>query len=823
MRKAQKQQAEELIKQIEEAHGQIKEYIGQGSVQYAMELLEDCQNGGITIGTLIEETQGEGHPTVALLEDYCELIYQIHADLADNHKETNANKVYKLLRQKLIKVENSLRNDVPVRTEAVFLPYKASMWDSLESVWKAADANPNCDAYVIPIPYYDKNPDGSFREMHYEGDQYPADVSITDYKEYDFEQRKPDMIYIHNPYDDLNYVTSVPPFFFSKNLKKYTEKLVYIPYFILGEIKPDEDERIEGMKHFVTTPGVFNADKVIVQSEDMKQVYIKVLLDATNDHSEVARKYWDNKILGTGSPKIDKVLNTKKEDLDVPQEWLKIIEKSDGSWKKIIFYNTSIGALLQHNEKMLEKMQYVLEVFRENQDEVALLWRPHPLIKATVESMRPQLWIEYDKLVRKYREEGWGIYDDSSDVDRAIVLSDAYYGDRSSVVFLCQKINKKYFIQNINVKQKNYMSQIFFNDDAIINDTRIWIASYETNALFEIEKSSGRIIDIKKFPNEKNIIGLFLYYVQVEDNIFFAPFNAENMWKYNIANQKFEIIDLDLSNEERKLQKKFTRIVSYRNKLFIFGYELPMIVEYDISNHKVIKYSLDKNLYCKGKHCKTMFVGNSCIVDNRIYLLLKNSNIIFQYNFDEEDYILHYIADGVDNGFATMTYNRGDIILSNYAGDEITWHLNNDSIKIEKIEVLEDKTQGLAEIIITKNSRIYFGAMEQIICCKRNDMFNAIEKIEYCYPIYAFHSYAEAWKYGFIKYIKDKVYFQERGGEMCILDISTMEIQRMCIFYNDQQEKFLLKELGINMCGKQDETDIYSLNVFLHSLFWEEK
>ena len=164
MRKAHKQQAEELVKQIEEAHDQIKIYIQQGSIQSAMELLEDCQNGGITIGTLIEGTEGEGHPTVSLLEEYCELIYQIHTDLAE-HKEINANKVYKLLKQKLIKTGNSLRNDIPIRKEAVFLPYKASMWDSLESVWMAADADPNCDAYVIPIPYYNKNPDGSFREM----------------------------------------------------------------------------------------------------------------------------------------------------------------------------------------------------------------------------------------------------------------------------------------------------------------------------------------------------------------------------------------------------------------------------------------------------------------------------------------------------------------------------------------------------------------------------------------------------------------------------------------------------------------------------------
>lgn len=452
MRIAQKQQAEELVRQIEEAHNQVRNYIEQKNIQLAAELLEDCQNGGIAMGTLIEETEGENHPTVAVLEEYCELIYQIHKDLAEK-REISAGKIHKLLRQKLIRVENSLKNDVAIRREAVFLPYKASMWDSLESVWKAADADPDCDAYVIPIPYYDKNPDGSFREVHYEGDLYPDYVPITKYDAYDFENRKPDMIFIHNPYDQYNLVTSVPPFFFSENLKKYTDKLVYIPYFILADIKPDDDAAIENMKHFCNVPAIFRADKVIVQSEDMKQVYIKVLLDTVGDHSEAFRKYWDNKISGLGSPKIDKVAGTKKESLEIPQEWLKLIEKPDGNWKKIVFYNTSIVALLRYNEEMLSKMEYVFNAFKKKQEEVVLLWRPHPLIKATVESMRPQLWIEYDKIVRKYREEGWGIYDDTSDVERAIALSDAYYGDGSSIVQMYQQTGKPIMIQNMDIAE----------------------------------------------------------------------------------------------------------------------------------------------------------------------------------------------------------------------------------------------------------------------------------------------------------------------------------------------------------------------------------
>ena len=36
------------------------------------------------------------------------------------------------------------------KKEIVFLPYKASMWDSMESVWKAAAEDDECEVYVVP-------------------------------------------------------------------------------------------------------------------------------------------------------------------------------------------------------------------------------------------------------------------------------------------------------------------------------------------------------------------------------------------------------------------------------------------------------------------------------------------------------------------------------------------------------------------------------------------------------------------------------------------------------------------------------------------------
>ena len=436
----------ELAATLEEAHEEIGNGLRNKNTDTVLGLLSQCQECAVTMGETIEASEGEGTKTVGILEAYCERLYEISQ--AINEGSANADKTSKLLLKFLNAIRGSIAGDIHETLETVFLPYKASMWDSLESVWKKAEADPDCDAYVIPIPYFDRNPDGSVREEHYEGAEYPEYVPVTHYSLYDFEGRHPDRIYIHNPYDEGNFVTSVHPFFYSKNLKNYTDELIYIPYFVLADPDPDNEESIEEISHFITVAAVINADKVIVQSENMRKVYVKVMTDYAGEQT---RGYWEKKISGEGSPKFDKVAGTKKEDVEVPEVWEKIIRKPDDSMKKIIFYNTGVQALLDNDGKMLDKIEDVLRIFRENKDDVALLWRPHPLIQATITSMRPHLWERYSAIVERYRSEGWGIYDDSAELDRAIVLSDAYYGDGSSVVELYKKTGKPIMIQNAEI------------------------------------------------------------------------------------------------------------------------------------------------------------------------------------------------------------------------------------------------------------------------------------------------------------------------------------------------------------------------------------
>lgn len=447
MRKQQKTGLDELLKLLGQAHEQVGKAIQNGNLAGAGEILGECQNVAVSMGTTIDGAEGEGTRTVQLLEDYCELVYQIHEGLGQPAQRSAAD-VKQVLNKHYQGIQKAYQKDVTLQKEVVFLPYKASMWDSLESVWERYNADDQWHAVVIPIPYFDKNPDGSLKDVHYEGDRFPENVPIVSYQEYNLQLIHPDRIYIHNPYDGYNRVTTVHPDYYAERIKAYTDQLVYIPYFVLSERDPRDQAALQRIAHYVRVPGVFHAHQVIVQSESMRQCYIEILVQMAGEET---RAYWTNKIKGTGSPKLEKAAHVKEQTYQYPEDWMGKVQGQDGKRRKVVFYNTSLPVLLKQEEKALGKIRAVMETFRQRPDTV-LLWRPHPLTQATIGSMRPDLWEQYQQLVQTYVDDDFGIYDDSPDLYRSIALSDAYYGDMSSVVHLFTAAQIPVLLQNVNIR-----------------------------------------------------------------------------------------------------------------------------------------------------------------------------------------------------------------------------------------------------------------------------------------------------------------------------------------------------------------------------------
>ncbi len=441
MRKQVKKQLCESMEYLVQTSGTIGELLGRLGREQAMDILAQMQDLVIHIGETIEASEEDSGEIIQKLENACEVIYQLTDSLDEFKLRIH---LLKKLKDILHDIDDEIQKNIPVKLEILFLPYQVSMWDSLESVWMAAKDRDDMECYVVPIPFYDVLPDNSLGNIHYEGDRYPDYVPITSYLKYSIEARRPDVIFFHDPYDEYNRVTRIPEQYYSRNLKLCTDMLVYIPYFVSEEGGPAEYQ--------CYTSGVLFADRVIVQPGSIYEKYCRVYTNVVKQNGlEDKLIPAKQKFLPLGSPKFDKVLNMKCELKDLPEAWQKAICKPDGSRKKIILYNLSISPLLENREQTLKKLDHVFQFFRERQEELVLLWRPHPLLIKTIESMVPWLRDAYMQRVRQFQEEGWGIYDETPDPNLAMVLSDGYYGDMSSLVTTYRETGKLIMIQNVRI------------------------------------------------------------------------------------------------------------------------------------------------------------------------------------------------------------------------------------------------------------------------------------------------------------------------------------------------------------------------------------
>ncbi len=253
-------------------------------------LLVEAQKLAIDLGTMTDQVKGEGLETVRFLEQYCEILYQIYSGLESNvsRKEMQTKEMESLLQE----IQTAFNHEVMEKKEIVFLSYKAKHWDTLEDLYRKVKGKSDWDVYVVSLPYYDKDYLGDFTVFHDEARMLEEKVPVTPFDTFDFTLHHPDCIVIQNPYDAFNPAVSVDRSCYSKNLQKFTECLIYVPYFTLDEFEK-EDIAYNVMQYYCNMPGVVNADKVFVQSENMRNLYIERL---TEFAGEETRSMWEKKI-----------------------------------------------------------------------------------------------------------------------------------------------------------------------------------------------------------------------------------------------------------------------------------------------------------------------------------------------------------------------------------------------------------------------------------------------------------------------------------------------------------------------------------------------
>ncbi len=651
------------------------------NIPSVISLLTQCQETAIIIGNYLELFGNEGVAGVKSLEEYCENIYQMGVE-SDNDICWNKriDTISKLLMQAECEIRRVLPDD---KREIVFIPYKASMWDSMESIWREAVGDERCETYVIPVPYYDKNPDGSIGQIYYEGLEFPKEVKITDWNTYHMEERRPDVVYIHNPYDAWNKITSIHPNFYTEKIRPYTNKLVYIPYFCTMNY-------IE--KHFCVMPGILYADAVVVQTDKVKNTYLEAIseFEQENDIDGTFSKD-TNKFYVFGSPKFDKVMNIGNLQCEIPEEWRKKIYKEDGIPKKIILFNTSVQELLTHQNEQIIKIKKVIELFQKRKDNLVLWWRPHPLNESTMKSMLPQLLKDYQELEEDFQKEEKGIFDDTADLYRAIKLSDAYYGTGGSLIPLYGLTGKPILRENVqilDIRDNLFNRFVTFTDAYIDKDEALWFSAMEFNGLFKYDIKNNELLWKGRFPDE-GYESRYRYTgcVAYKNKLFFPPFAAEQIAVYDRETGEFERIPIDTYGIQ---WKKIYAMAKYNEKMFCFGAMIPAILCVDLETYEVTYFEeAHRELSKYFINNELPILNRDIIVEGNIcYLSSARANVVLEFHMNDYKYKIYQVGNK-ENYYLSMKKFRGKIyLIPRNAANVVCW----DYVKGETHELLNTES-----------------------------------------------------------------------------------------------------------------------------------
>ena len=600
-----------------------------------VDFLNDCQQAAITIGETIENKVSESANIVSVLEQYCEQLFELSQKVEIQQDEI----------QRLDKMLYSVEPGYQI----VFFPYKASMWDSMESIWKAFSSDERCECVVVPIPYREFDAKANQWNECYEGADFPDYVKVRDYRTFQIENEQPDMAYIHNPYDDWNRVTCVYPQFFSRELKKYVKKLVYVPYYITAGFITADQLRLPVYEYM---------DYMIAQSEKFK--------DGCK-----GMDYYD-KILPYGSPKADRVIRMCSDGVVIPQEWKSILQG-----KKAVMLNTSIGCFLAQGDIYFNKLKSIFEWFKVRND-IALIWRPHPLLESTVRSMKPHLMEKYRELVAYFKDENIGIWDNTPDITRTVAIVDAYIGEEaSSVVNLFGVAGKPIFILDntfFEVYNKDAAKRAYLVDMEEVSGK--WYGTSLYGGLYTIDKDYEWVEMITQFDNQTKFSTPYTFLKTVQDTVYLSP-SAANM------PVSFRVDTGESKNLKPAIDRfcRLKRLAVYSDKI----YYLPG------GDNGIMIYNYRKKAWTEVIACIEHLKQNAAVTGETtayssvsgqyLWITAEYTNRVIRYNMKDDTYQIYAI--GAPN------YGYTGIV----AEKECVWLLESHTGKLVKLNIANGKLQ----------------------------------------------------------------------------------------------------------------------------------
>lgn len=275
-----------------------------------------------------------------------------------------------------------------------FLPYKRSMWNSMESVYDECWMS-GAETYIIPLPYQ--------RIVNGKVESIDKDKICTNECDVKVLERGFDYVIIHYPYDNKNTVTRMLPEYYTAELRKYG-KVVYIPY------------SCSNMVQLRVQPGIANIDYAFLGSEAEAEAFIR-------EWSELGVDF-TGRVFGYGSPKMDAAKKLGRGQKDVTLVINSLAPYLSSPLRHIALYQ-------HHISKEIDAGRTVI-------------FRPHPLLRQTIKSIRPDTMAVYEKFIEWCESQDKVHVDESEYLESMMDGADYLISDPSSVLEMWQVTGKPY-------------------------------------------------------------------------------------------------------------------------------------------------------------------------------------------------------------------------------------------------------------------------------------------------------------------------------------------------------------------------------------------
>lgn len=275
-----------------------------------------------------------------------------------------------------------------------FLPYKRSMWNSMESVYQEC-LKTDAAACILPLPYY-LMPE---KKVVCELDLFPVnalDISMLQKISFDY-------LVIHYPYDGNNKVTSMLPEYYTAELRNYG-KVIFIPYSC--------------------TPGIFTRLHSGLANIDYAFLCSEAECDAFVSEWQTRGVDFSGRVFGFGSPKMDAMEKCSRGSATLVINSL--APYLSAPFVKIDAYQTVITHEIERGRKVI--------------------FRPHPLLRQTIRSMRPDTEEAYNEFAEWCKAQENVIYDETEDLEHALEQADYLVSDPSSVLEMWQSTGREYTV-----------------------------------------------------------------------------------------------------------------------------------------------------------------------------------------------------------------------------------------------------------------------------------------------------------------------------------------------------------------------------------------